>query len=156
MSEPIGPVHYRFRTTYDGQGILVEEERWVVVKVTEAGYWIVPEGLGWVTDAIGIKSHGGKFVLKNSRRRYAYPDRQEAWGSFCIRRRKYEKHLAWRAMCNAALVAVLPDTVPDREGPAGYGAFRYDSPKVLSADVPDEQAARHWGISVALLRERDF
>lgn len=148
MTELIGPVHYRYRTCYDGQGITVLEERWRVIKETEAGYWINPEGI-----PLGNIPHVTKFVLKNSRRRYAYPDRQEAWSSFCIRRRKYERHLAWRAMCNAALVANLPADVPDREGVTGSEFCHYDSPKVYEAEVPDEQAAKHWNIPLDCLTQ---
>lgn len=143
MSYPLGPVHYRYRVSYDMHGAIVEEERWHVIKETDSGYWINPEGCG-----LAKLPHVTKFVLKQSRRRYAYPDRQEAWNSFCIRRRKYERHLAWRALCNAALVATLPDTVPDREGLTGSGFVRRDSPKVYEAPVPDEQVAKHYNIPI--------
>lgn len=143
MSPESGPTHYRYRTTYEGYKIVVFEERWVVVKATECGYWIVPEGTP-ILDGAADSPHK-KFVLKCSTRRYAYPDRQEAWKSFCIRRRKYERHLAWRAKCNAALVAALPGTVPDPEG-IQPGIFSYDSPRVLSVAPPAEQVAAHFNI----------
>lgn len=142
----VGPIHYRFRTEYDGDGIIVIEERWHVAKATECGFWINPAGFGYE-----VMKGVSKFVLKVSRRRYAYPDRQEAWKSFCIRRRRYEKHLRYRAMCNAALVASLPGAVPDVEGPITIGLIAYNSPKVLDVRVPEEQFAEYTGVPSVLL-----
>jgi hypothetical protein len=148
-----GVVHYRYHTSYDGFGIMVLEERWVAVKETAQGYWIVPEHVARLP--LDMQHIDKKFVLKQSRIRFAYPDRQQAWNSFCIRRHAYERLLAWRAKCNAALVAVLPDEVPDREGYIGEGCLRYDSPKVFMAQPPDEQIALHFNIPLAHLTNLD-
>jgi hypothetical protein len=137
MSEPLGPTHYRFRTSYFDGGICVEEERWTVVKETEAGYWIVPEYMATWPGA--HNKHNQKFVLKQSRRRYAYPDRQEAWNSFCIRRRLYQRRLELRAKANEVLVGMLPYTVPERPVPLERGIFALCSAdEVVRATIDDE------------------
>lgn len=75
---------------YDNVSIKLEE--WKVIKETPKGYWI--------NRMSGIWWGGKRWVSKTSRKRFAYPTKEEALESFLIRKKAHIKHLK-RNLTNA-------------------------------------------------------
>jgi hypothetical protein len=88
---PASKVFYRFREYNNATGYIdefdnfhptkyidvhLESEEWFLVKETPKGYWI--------TDKYGIFK---KWISKTSRKRYAYPTKEEALKSYMIRKK---------------------------------------------------------------------
>ncbi len=63
-------------------GCRIECNTYYVIRLTLKGAWIKYGKWG--------KEH---FVLYNSRKKYAYPTKEQAWRSFCIRKRRRVDHL---------------------------------------------------------------
>jgi len=88
-----------YETEYTG-GIraTVNLTRYVGVKQTHAGWWVMPEYtsriiLNTIEGGLSPRNAGAKWISNTSRKRYAYPTKDEAWDSFCIRRSRRIEHL---------------------------------------------------------------
>jgi hypothetical protein len=72
---------FRFEEVrYANIGIKVNELKYVLVKETPKGYWIKPT---W-----DINEDHKKWVSKTSKRRYAYPTKEEAMINFRARKKR--------------------------------------------------------------------
>ena len=75
-------IHYRYTRDYDfldfvsGRKISLIE--FITKRETKHGYWICRKGWSNYKDA-------ERFVLKNSKKRYAYPTKEEAFNNFKLR-----------------------------------------------------------------------
>lgn len=89
--------HYRYERKYpfyDGIKKQIELLEFETLRETNSGYWIK------------INPYREKFVLKDSRKRYAYPTKKEAFKSFRIRTLK-SKDYARRDLDNAIVFIKL-------------------------------------------------
>jgi hypothetical protein len=81
--------HYRyFDQVYgDNDRVAFHIETFDVIKETPSGYWVAPTwACRW-----GVGDKHKRWVSKTSRKRYCYPNKQQAWDSYHAR-----KH--WQAM----------------------------------------------------------
>lgn len=60
-----------------------------MVKETPKGYWIIFNQFKDFNDIKKLQ----RFILKNSKKKYAYPTKQEALRNFIIRKKSYMKNL---------------------------------------------------------------
>lgn len=89
--------------SYDNVSLKLEE--WDVVKETPKGYWIRQNiEPFWASDDM--------WVSKTSRKRFAYPTKEEALESFLIRKRKYLGHLE-RNLTNTKRLIQLAENLKD-------------------------------------------
>lgn len=74
-------IHYRYERKYSlhGSKTVIELVEFKTLRKTYSGYWIQEMGYSWRKEI---------FVLKESRKRYAYPTKKEAFNSFRIRTKK--------------------------------------------------------------------
>ena len=93
--------HYRVVSTgYRGKPIV---DLYQKVKETEKGYWICPAYRWALNDKARTERKGWKFILRNARRKYAYPSLQEAFESFEIRKK-------WQiAHCERSIMSARED-----------------------------------------------
>lgn len=88
-----GPTHYRYYTSISPNGVTLHCEQFQVVRETRSCYYIFASHWGsptiWGEDF--VKRHS-KRVLKDSRKRFAYPDRRQALESFIQRQRHRLSH----------------------------------------------------------------
>ena len=108
--------YYRFedRITAQGDMVVIDLLRFVVVKRTPKGAWI---SRCWgPQDPFCLTSSEKRFVLDSARKRYAYPTQAEALTSFRIRKERQIWHLkAQLKIAEAALKeAKKPDLKPGR------------------------------------------
>jgi len=63
-----------------------------VIRETEKGYWFVES---WLNNKAfeSMVERSKRWVLKDARKRYCYPSKDEAWESYVIRKRKQLGHL---------------------------------------------------------------
>jgi hypothetical protein len=99
--------HYRYQSkiTYDEFAppkVSIELIEFDSIKETRAGYWII-ESIYMRYYTRGINHIKKRFVLKNSRKRFAYPTKDEAMNSFKIRANKRVSYLK-RDLSNAELI----------------------------------------------------
>lgn len=84
--------HYRIFESHDSNGINIRCEIWHTYKETEKGYWIVTEYVRGREQAYDVKwlkkSKQMRWVSKDSVRKYAYKNLQEALHSFSIRKKR--------------------------------------------------------------------
>jgi len=81
--------HYRYRTNVAFDVVEVCLEQFKVIKETPKGYWLT---FPWSAPFHG-EYNWKKWVSKTSRKRFAYPTKEEAWDSYCIRRKRRVMHL---------------------------------------------------------------
>ena len=74
---------------YYNQGADVILEKFKLFKETPAGYWIIPEYWS-VADEMttSINERYNKWISKTSRKRFAYPTKEEALESFKMRKQR--------------------------------------------------------------------
>lgn len=92
MTTKIGPDHFRYIDEIDPKGLIITCQRYVVVRESECCYWIaLPsyESLALASIAKGLTPKYAKRVLKDSHRRFAYPDKADAL-------RSYKKRKEWQ------------------------------------------------------------
>jgi len=89
----IGPDHYRYRETGEEDGVKLICQRYIVVKETPKGYWVLLDHYIEDNWHPGFIKRMQKFVLKDSGKRYCYPDRKDALNSFRIRKDRQLSHL---------------------------------------------------------------
>ena len=74
---------------YYNQGIDVVLEKFKLLKETPAGYWIIPEYQDPVEPLVMFKDTWyRKWISKTSRKRFAYPTKEEALDSFKMRKKR--------------------------------------------------------------------
>lgn len=86
------PDHYRYFDEIDPKGLVITCQRYVVVRESERCYWLAIssyESLALASIAKGVTPKYAKRVLKDSHRRFAYPDKAEAL-------RSYKKRKEWQ------------------------------------------------------------
>lgn len=90
------PDHYRYIDSIGPEGVTIVCKRYVVVRESEHCYWLVPEGSeGYAMArqaATGKVWSNAKRVSKDSWRRFAYPDKEEALRSYKARKRHQLSH----------------------------------------------------------------
>jgi hypothetical protein len=59
----------------------IQERTFNLIKETPCGYWI--------GNNYGLIGEGKRWVSKTSRKRYAYPTREEAWESYRARKKRH-------------------------------------------------------------------
>lgn len=93
MNEP-REVWYR----YEECGDFIALRQYPVIKHTPCGVQLLMTGSHWLDDdpVLRKKHMTRKFVLAKARRRYAYPTKELAWGSFHIRKIRHVEHLEHR------------------------------------------------------------
>lgn len=94
----MGPTHYRFFDTVGPDGVTVRCQKFDVVGETPCCYYVLPQGHGF-TRPESIKKHRRR-VLKDSWRRYCYPDLEQALRSYRSRKKWQIQH-AKIALCRA-------------------------------------------------------
>ena len=105
--------HYRYSTAwYEDSNPRFWLDRFVCVKETEHGYWVVPD---W-QKSYNPEFQERRWVSKTSRKRHCYPTRELAWESYCIRVRRrlsyLERDLA-AAQVAAEAVSLMQGPPPD-------------------------------------------
>jgi hypothetical protein len=101
-------VWYRYTDGYEH----INLETFEVVKHTPKGVWL-KMGFEWGD----IQNR--KFVLKDARKRFAYPTQKKAWNSFCIRKRRQQEHLERQLEQVKATIAFIEtqDEAPTSSAP---------------------------------------
>lgn len=94
MSESTAlPTHYRVYETLMEDGVCIKVSIFEALKETPKGYWVEREYCPhWMTLEAKLKSKHVRFVLKQSLRRYCYPEFSEALESFRKRKLKQIQH----------------------------------------------------------------
>lgn len=90
MSNQSWPDHFRYVDTIGPEGVSIICEQYVVIRETKHCYWIVSKIQAISFDfyiACGILPKCAKRVMKNSNRRFAYPDKAKALESYKARKR---------------------------------------------------------------------
>lgn len=83
--------HYRYEDTYFNEEIILALKMFVAIKETPKGYWIIPKSdyiFGLEFDVEFDDFNESYFVLKESKRRFAYPTKEEAIENFMFRKKK--------------------------------------------------------------------
>jgi len=94
---------YRYDTTYDEyNGVEIRIEEFILHKKTPKGYWIIPSWMKDRSDASEAKY--ATWILKSSKKRFAYPTKQEALTSFI--RRKTQQIRYCKRDINSATAAL--------------------------------------------------
>lgn len=102
--------HYRYQANvqydeYAPPSVKIQLLEFESVKETNGGYWIVKKADVKYYNLIPMRSFVKPvFVLKKSRKRYAYPTKEEAFNSFKIRNRKRIAYLN-RDLNNAKIIS---------------------------------------------------
>ena len=109
-STPVGSWDYDLEIfrSYGHDDVKVELEIFELVKETPKGYWIVSES--WVDLDEGFISLAKKWISKTSRKRFAYPTKQEALDSFLIRKKKQIEYVK-RSLTNAEKALELGEKI---------------------------------------------
>ncbi len=113
------PTFYRYtgQNLYDG-GVRINPERFYGIKETPCGWWISSRRVadGYEGDAIEyVKKFYARvrWVSNTSRKRFAYPTREEALDSFIWRKRRQQDHarasLAHAKECERQAEGMLAD-----------------------------------------------
>lgn len=94
MNNRLWPDHYRFADSIGPNGVTVHCERYVVIGETARCYYVVPENMASLTSGTDMWSkqavaRNRKRVLKDSKKRFCYPDIADAMQSY--RKRKYQQ-----------------------------------------------------------------
>lgn len=111
--------HYRYSTAwYEDGKPRFWLDRFVCIKETEHGYWVVPDWQKSYDPAFQER----RWVSKTSRKRFCYPTRELAWESYRIRVTRRLVHLQ-RAMAAAEVVAEAVSLTETRPPD-----FSYDPP----------------------------
>lgn len=88
-----GPDHFRYVDQLDEDGrVYIACKRYIVFKETPKGYWVVSSDFHMWTDR-AIPKREKHFVLKDSRVRFCYPDKRQAFGSYRVRKEWQIAHL---------------------------------------------------------------
>ena len=94
--QPAWPDHFRYIDSIGPEGVTIVCRRYVVIRESEHCYWLVPEGSeGYAMarqEATGKVWGNAKRVSKDSWRRFAYPDKEEALRSYKARKRHQLSH----------------------------------------------------------------
>lgn len=78
-----GPTHYRYDTTWHGTHVEPFLTTFDVLQETPRGYWVIESYQAmWPAE---IQEKKRRWVSKDSRKRYCYPSKEQAWESFKIR-----------------------------------------------------------------------
>ena len=99
MMASLGPDHYRFEDEIGPGGVTIHCRRFIVIGETPCCYYVLPENMaGYVHQTSEwakswVKEHR-KRVLKNSWKRYCYPDLKDAMRSYKARKSWQLKHAA--------------------------------------------------------------
>ncbi|KJJ61531.1 hypothetical protein MCB86_08995 [Pseudomonas sp. KSR10] len=95
MSNPVWPDHFRYIDEIGPEGVSIICKRYVVIRETEHCYWLVVPSYAYVAKARlergGIPKYA-KRVLKESGRRFAYPEKAKALESYKSRKRWQLRH----------------------------------------------------------------
>lgn len=78
----IPEILYRYHNYRTMTGVMVKEHKYKVLKETPCGYWIELYHCSW------DDKFGRKWVPKNTRKRFAYPTKEEALTSFIARKKR--------------------------------------------------------------------
>ena len=101
------PKHYRVSEFGDAKTSVISMQRFLPVKETEKGYWVI-EDSNWIRtlsfEEIKERGYHLRWVHKESRKRYCYPSIEEALNSFYIRKQHHVKIL--REKLGAATLAL--------------------------------------------------
>ena len=97
------PTHYRYTTQYFHTHVRAALHTFKVIKETSCGYWVVPE---WLYANATMENKYKRWVSKDGRRRYCYPSKELAWGSYRIRCAKRVGHLR-RQLADAEAAAKI-------------------------------------------------
>lgn len=87
-----GPVHHRYSTRDEYTTVSTWLDTFYVIKETEKGFWIVPAWAIPLPTFEEAKKYR-RWVSKDSRKRFCYPTKEEAWESYKIRCSKRIGHL---------------------------------------------------------------
>jgi hypothetical protein len=77
---------------YGAESVKILEKEFTVVKETPCGYWVTPMIIFYHPDG-KIDYKLCKWVSKTSRKRFAYPTKEEAWESFKYRKNRQKQLL---------------------------------------------------------------
>ncbi|MAG64641.1 MAG: hypothetical protein CMK74_02025 [Pseudomonadales bacterium] len=109
------PDHFRYRTRLDEDGVHIVCDRYVVIGETEHFYYAVRHDLEYLArHSPAWAKANRKRVSKTSGKRYCYPDKRDALGSF-RKRQMYRMSHAKTAMSQAQLSLAQLDTMLDAE-----------------------------------------
>ena len=90
------PEHFRYVDSISPDGVTIVCSRYAVIKETTHCYWLVPnDSSGWWLhefERTGKVAKSAKRVLKDSWRRFAYPDKGKALESYKVRKRRQLGH----------------------------------------------------------------
>ena len=81
-------IFYRYETRSYGDGIKVDLCEWKLLRPTPKGFWIVPANLPMETFK--------KWVSKESKKRFAYPTKEEAQENYIKRTERRIEILEWQ------------------------------------------------------------
>lgn len=104
----------------------VEFDEWRVARLTPRGYWVVPDGCwhhieyGWLVFGKDWP-YDKRFILDGSRRRWAYPTREQAAESFLIRKQRQIGHLERQLESARQLLAEAEKTLANIRGAENGG-----------------------------------
>lgn len=88
------PAHYRLRDYVSFDCVCVTIDVFDAIKETPKGYWVeAKSSYKWMTFEQKRKHKMIRFVLKNSKRKYCYPDLETALNSFEIRKYRQVEYL---------------------------------------------------------------
>lgn len=129
----LGPDHYRYYASLDPGGVTVRCERFVVIGETECCYYVIKAEyahfakIDWSTASTWRKKLR-KRVLKQSHRRYCYPDKAEALASFRSRQKwriaHASKNLAIAELSLSVIEPVLEQKIePEEKYNAGQNEY---------------------------------
>ncbi len=90
------PDHYRVIHVAESKGVYLKIERYIAIKETPKGYWVIHEQYKNMDFLIARYK---KFVLKDSVRRFCYPSKEDALNNFYHRKRYQVQRLKYQLAC---------------------------------------------------------
>lgn len=109
--EQTGPDHFRFYTELGPKGVTIKTERFVVVGETPRCWYVIEDY--FLTYGLDFIKSKRRRVLKDSHKRYCYPDRDQALLSFMTRQSWRLTH-AERAKAQADLSLAAARAIHER------------------------------------------
>lgn len=115
MSAKNWPDHYRYGSYLTPEGVELSCSRFVVVGETPRCYYVISEHESDCSETY-IKNHRRR-VLKDSHKRFCYPNREEALKSFIERQRWRERHAREALSCATLSSRIAADLLSKGSAP---------------------------------------
>jgi hypothetical protein len=114
---------YRYENNQDHTGTKITEYKFFLLRETKCGYWICPDYMFSYTEPDHERMK--KWISKTTRKRYAYPTKEEAKNSFIARKKMECLLLMHRLKCSKNSLRQL-DIEPPKENGFEMNLFNRD------------------------------